>query len=69
MEIDLQINDPFRTKLEPKRLEKAATITLDFCQVPSNSFVSVVVTDSETVQALNRQYRGRDTPTDVLSLW
>ncbi len=29
--------------------------------------VSVVVTDDAAIQTLNREYRGKDTPTDVLS--
>ena len=29
--------------------------------------LSILVTDDEEVRSLNRQYRGKDTPTDVLS--
>jgi probable rRNA maturation factor len=31
--------------------------------------LSIVVTDDETVRALNRRYRDVDTTTDVLSFW
>lgn len=34
---------------------------------PYEAEVSVVLTDNREIQALNREYRGIDTPTDVLS--
>lgn len=37
--------------------------------VPSPYEVSLVFTDSETVQQLNRDYRGVDEPTDVLAFY
>lgn len=44
-------------------LEKMA---LEF-RLSSQTEVSVVFTDNEGIRALNREYRGRDCPTDVLS--
>ncbi len=39
---------------------------LDALQMP-NSIVSILLTDDEEIQELNREYRGIDQPTDVLS--
>jgi probable rRNA maturation factor len=44
-------------------LRRAAT-TLD---LPTNSELSVLLTDDQTIHQLNRDYRGLDNPTDVLS--
>lgn len=33
----------------------------------NNAEVSVTVTDNEHIQAINREYRGKDMPTDVIS--
>lgn len=38
-------------------------------EVPHPYEVSVVFTDSDTVQQLNRDYRGMDEPTDVLAFY
>jgi probable rRNA maturation factor len=35
--------------------------------VPTNIEISLVITSQERIQELNREYRGRDRPTDVLS--
>ena len=40
---------------------------LQFENAPEESEVSVTYVDSETIHALNRDYRGVDRPTDVLS--
>lgn len=47
-------------------LERMARWLLDRVGA-SGATLSVVLSDDETVQALNRQYRGVDAPTDVLS--
>lgn len=40
---------------------------LDYEGCPYEVEVNVVVTDNQEIQAMNRQYRGIDAPTDVLS--
>lgn len=47
----------------------SALLEQESAHLPSQTPVEVhfLLTDSETVQALNRTYRGRDQPTDVLS--
>lgn len=73
MEIFFQIDDPFQARIEPEPLEKAVRLTFHrFNQNtgsnPSTaSSVTLVVTDNDTVQQLNADYRGVDAPTDVLS--
>ena len=67
MELTIQIDEPYSALIQPEMLEQAFTTTLDLVKHQTISSASVIVTDNETVQALNRQYRGVDAPTDVLS--
>lgn len=48
-------------------LEKAIVITLDYCQSPRPAEISLTVVEPDEIQALNRDYRGIDKVTDVLS--
>ncbi len=73
MAISFQIDESFESNVDSTLVEKALELTLDLfnktspsASVKANS-VTVVVTDNETVQQLNYQYRGIDSPTDVLS--
>lgn len=43
------------------------TETLAAEECPYEAEVNVVITDNQEIQALNREYRGIDAPTDVLS--
>lgn len=45
----------------------AAAVVLEQQAVPSPTTLTIVLTNDEETQALNRQYRGVDSPTDVLS--
>jgi probable rRNA maturation factor len=70
VEIVVHIDEPFVANLTPEPLKQAVTTTLHFGSGPGSNdaqTVSVVITHDETVQQLNRQYRGVDAPTDVLS--
>ncbi|GAB4415840.1 MAG: hypothetical protein Fur0044_10980 [Anaerolineae bacterium] len=70
MDIFFQIDEPFQALVEPEPLEKAVQLTLRFLgnsYASSINSVTIVITDSDTVQQLNAQYRGIDAPTDVLS--
>jgi len=49
------------------RLEHAATIALEYTGAPSQAGLSIVIADDTLLQALNLQYLGIDSPTDVLS--
>jgi probable rRNA maturation factor len=50
----------------PPELRAAALAALDACGV-SDGHLSVELVDAGRMQALNRDHRGRDRPTDVLS--
>ncbi len=49
------------------RLEKAVEWVLRAHDIAPGTGVSVVITDDDEIQQMNRQYRGVDAPTDVLS--
>ena len=65
-DVSLTVEHPLDPSVEPAFLVELARATLADEGAPPGS-VSLVVTDDATVQALNRQYRGVDEPTDVLS--
>jgi probable rRNA maturation factor len=71
VEIVIQIDEPFSEKVNVELVEQALAATFRLCGSTSitaeTSTVSVVITDNETIQQFNRQYRGIDAPTDVLS--
>lgn len=53
--------------LDAARLQNAAAVVLNQQQAAPDSSLTIVVTSDDEVAALNRQYRGMDSPTDVLS--
>jgi len=69
--VDLRVEDPrWGSRRELKRLvERAvgAAVTVAHLDVPPHAELSVVLTDDGAVRALNRDYRGFDKPTNVLS--
>jgi probable rRNA maturation factor len=54
-------------EVDATRLEQAAATVLEQQQAAPDSSLTIVITDDAAVAALNRQYRGVDAPTDVLS--
>lgn len=50
-----------------ERMQAAVSWVLARHEVTAASEISIVITSDDEVQALNRQFRGVDTPTDVLS--
>lgn len=52
--------------MKTRRLLEAARSALRSEGMP-HAEVSILLTDDPTVQAMNREYRGQDRPTDVLS--
>ena len=60
------INDDGYTCNE-KRLRDGIRVALNHESAPAGAGLSVLITDNESVAALNRQFRGIDAPTDVLS--
>jgi len=64
--IDIQVDEQFVDSVDGKNLTTIVTHLLTKVGYPTAT-VTLVVTDDETVQRLNRDYRGVDAPTDVLS--
>jgi probable rRNA maturation factor len=60
------IDPAFARRVQPDWLTAIARITLEHESV-GDCQLSVVITDDDEVQALNRQYAGENKPTDVLS--
>ncbi len=67
VELGLQVDDKYRAAIDANRVERLVRRTLSDQSVAGAVVLSIVVTGDETLHALNRQYRGIDAPTDVLS--
>jgi probable rRNA maturation factor len=61
--IDSKSPDPLETEL----LEHAARIALEHQNASLEADLAIVLTDDEQMQELNLDFRGMDSPTDVLS--
>ena len=48
-------------------IEKAVRTTLDFEEINYGCEINVEITDNSEIQKLNKEFRGKDVPTDVLS--
>jgi probable rRNA maturation factor len=64
---DIVIQNEAGYALDEARLRRAAATVIDQKGGPAEASLTIVVTNDDAVQALNRQYRGVDAPTDVLS--
>jgi probable rRNA maturation factor len=71
MDAAIQIDEPFLAHITPEIVERALQAVWSVCSPGLNAAsagsVAVVITDTEAIRQLNRQYRGVDAPTDVLS--
>lgn len=63
MEVDIRLEG---TTWDPARVDADARRLLQMYDLPEAE-LSVVLCDDPFIHALNRQYRGKDAPTDVLS--
>lgn len=64
--ITIQVDEPFLELVDEEKLLHVVAHLLSYVERPTAT-VTLVVTTDEAVQALNRDYRGVDAPTDVLS--
>src|SRR5688500_7918348 len=64
-EIDIQNDDNYA--VDEPRLREAASTVLSQHGIADGSAVTIVFTNNDEVAALNRQYRGVDSHTDILS--
>ncbi len=67
MEISLQIDQPFQPQVDPASVIQAVQLVLRRYSSVENPTLTLVVTDETQIQQYNRDYRGIDHPTDVLS--
>ncbi|MBT3337612.1 MAG: rRNA maturation RNase YbeY [Anaerolineae bacterium] len=65
--IEIQYKDENMQKLDEALLLSAARAALEEQSAPQEAGLSVLITDDAQIQTLNREYRGFDKPTDVLS--
>jgi probable rRNA maturation factor len=64
--IDVQVDEAFAALVQPLDLSAVAAAVLRHEQA-ADGMLTIVVTDDDAVQALNRDYRMVDAATDVLS--
>lgn len=67
MEINVLIDDDLEGRLEVSWLQGVAERVLTAQDAGSGVELGLVITSQERVRQLNRSYRGRDEPTDVLA--
>lgn len=65
--IFLEIAETFANLIDAELLKQAAQTTLQRLGAPSESSLTVVLTDDTQMRQLNYQYRRIDAPTDVLA--
>lgn len=66
-ELDITIDDPFEEEVSEEWLREAVGAVMDAEAVDYPAALSLFITGDETVQELNRNYRGIDETTDVLA--
>jgi probable rRNA maturation factor len=67
MEINVLIEEGIEGGPEADWLQRIMEKALLAEEVPPNIEISLLITGQERIQELNREYRGQDKPTDVLS--
>jgi probable rRNA maturation factor len=66
-EINISVEKKLKVSLEESWLQRIALRTLEAEDIASPVEMGLVITDSKTIQKLNRTYRGKNQPTDVLA--
>lgn len=68
IELDLRVADPAWSDAIPDLAAICETaLNAGAAQMSATGEVSVLLTDNDTIQSLNQEWRGKDKPTDVLS--
>jgi probable rRNA maturation factor len=65
--VDVLIRPQFERKVDAGGIRRAVQAVLCHQGAPSGASLSVVIVDDDEIRALNRQFRGINAPTDVLS--
>lgn len=66
-QIAVDVDEPFASDVDAAALRFAVALTLQEENTAGPLEISLRVTDDDTIQTLNREYRAIDAPTDVLS--
>ena len=67
MIINVQIMETYGKQVAPETIEKAARIALVQQNADEDAEITIVFQTNEEIQTLNSQFRGVDSPTDVLA--
>lgn len=67
MEINVLVEDGIEVELDSAWMQQVIEKVLTVENLPPNVEISLLITGQERIQELNRTYRGKDQPTDVLS--
>lgn len=67
MELDLYDETTKVTNEQQKLVESLLKFAGDHLNLPEDTEMSVTFTDNKGIQTINRDYRGKDQPTDVIS--
>lgn len=67
MKLSIQINRQYRKCVKQSQLRQAVAHTCTIARPDTAVELSLVITNQETIQQLNLEYRGIDHPTDVLA--
>ena len=67
MEINVLVDEEFAGSFEVSWLRHVVEQVLTAEEADADSELSLVITNQEKIRQLNRDYRGKDAPTDVLS--
>ncbi len=65
--VHVMVEDAAASPAQARQVEAAVAQALARLSVPPGAGLTVVLTSDEAVRALNRNFRGQDRPTDVLS--
>jgi probable rRNA maturation factor len=65
--LNLHIDQPYTRSVTSDQLERALRLTLQTRHQTRAATINLTITNNETIQQLNYQYRGIDSPTDVLT--
>jgi probable rRNA maturation factor len=66
-DISIQVDEPFIDNIDKALIKKAAEIALETKKEYDSFELGVVVTDDDNIHRINKEYRGVDEPTDVIS--
>ena len=68
-EVNIFVELKFRTSIKKTWLKKVAAEILRELSLSTPSEIGIVVTNDKAIQRLNKAYRNKDGPTDVLSFY